>query len=555
MLQTRRIILIVALVFGMALASPFAMNGVQPVKAAGGTLILGTTDSIPLLDPADTYEYFSSNTLVQLTHGLYEMPRNGTQAEPVVASGVSVSSDGLTYTFTLKSGLKFTDGSAMRVEDVIWSLKRAENLPGDPAFLLAGIVNTSYIKISDTSFSLKLSEPDGTFLQRLTYTNAWIFKEQDNITSSLQGAGYIPIGLGPYYVSSWTQNEQIVLEKSKYYSASALGQPEPANDKVIIQFFTSSSNLKTAIEGGTIDVAFHSFTPDEIKALEGNSDLQHASAPTVGIRYLVINVDSITSKDVRDAIEYAVNRTDFTQSIFSGTNDPLYSMVPAGFANACHEGDDCAFPDSPNQNQVSTLMTKAGYSSTNKFPFEMWFDNSGHYGDTEDNVANLMKIQLEDTGFFNVTLKSTDWATYKQQWGSMPAFLLGWWFDYPDESNYIDPFVGGGAFDLGTNYSSTTMNGYINTMLQSSDASARATAQKAAQKLMAEDAPVIPLFTMIKQFVVYAKGVSGVVLEPSENMHFDSFSKSASAPGFEFYLLLMAIPIVYSIRKFNRKRK
>lgn len=552
MLRKRNILISMALVFGMTLFSPVTF-GVQPVKAAGGTLTIGTTDSIPTLDPADAYEYWSSNTLEQITHGLYEMPRNSTVAEPVVANSVSVSADGLTYTFTIKSGLKFTDGSAMRVEDIIWSLKRAENLPGDPAFLLGGIVNTSYTKISDTSFSLKLSEKDGTFLQRLTYTNAWIYKEQDNVTDTLQGAGYIPVGLGPYYISKWTQNEQLVLTKSQYYSATALGQPDPTNDQVIIQFFTNSANLKTAIEGGTIDVAFHSFTPDEINTLEANADLNHASAPTVGIRYLVINVQNITDKSVRQAMSLAVNRSDFTQSIFSGTNDPLYSMVPAGFANACHEGDACAFPDSPNQAQVKTLMEGAGYSTTNKYSFDLWYDNSGHYGDTEADVANLMKTQLEGTGYFSVNLKSTTWADYKTKWGHIPAFLLGWWFDYPDESNYIDPFVGGGAFDLGTNYSSTTMNGYITNMLESSDASVRATAQKNAQQLMATDVPVVPLFTMIKQFVVYSKAVTGVTLEPSENMHFDSFSKSAASPGYEFYLLLMAIPVAYAFKKKYRK--
>jgi peptide/nickel transport system substrate-binding protein len=531
---------------------------IAPASAQdSGSFILGTTDSIPHLDFADAYEYFSSNTLVQMTHGLYEMPRDGTNAVPVVASGHTVSADGLTYTFTLKSGVMFSDGTEMTADDVIWSLKRAQNLPGDPAFLLGGIDNTSYNKISDTEFSFKLTSKDGTFIQRLTYTNSWIYKEDATVTDTIQAAGYKPIGVGPYYVSDWTIDEQVVLSVNTHYSASVLGTKAPANSEVIIQFFTTSSALKTALESGEVDVAFHSFTPAEITSLEANTDLNTASSPTVGIRYMLINVDAHPDADVRKAMSLAINRTDFVDSIFEGFNDELYSMVPEGFSNSCKEGDACAFPKGPTQSEVATLMEGKGYSATNKYPVELWFDNSGHYGDTEDDVASLLELQLEATGFFDVTLKSTDWATYKTQFGTMPTFLLGWWFDYPDESNYIDPFVGSGAFDLGTNYTSSEMDGYVSTMLESSSATERATAQKSAQELMTTDVPLVPLFTMTKQFVAYGKGITGVVLEPSENMHFDTITTAsgAGAPGFEFIAVLLTLGTVLSVRKAFNKRK
>ena len=553
-MNKKSLLLTIAMICGMTIVSPFVIF--EPTSAASGsTLIIGTTDSIPTLDWADAYDYWSSNTIIQITQGLFEAPRNSTLATPVVVSNYTVSSDGLKYTFNLKQGLKFTDGSSMTASDVIWSLKRAENLNGQPAFLLQGIDNTSYVKINDYSFSLNLTQRDGTFLQRLTYTNAYVFKEQDtgNISSALQPAGYIPIGLGPYYISSWTQNEQMVLTKSQYYDPTILGLPAVANDKVIVQFFTTSANMKTALEGGTIDAAYHTFSPDEVNSLSNNTNLQHASAPTISIRYLVINVQANPNKAVRQAMAASVNRSDFVQSIFQGTNDPLYSMVPPGFANSCKFGDSCAFNQSPDLNLVKSLMEGAGYSTTNKYPIVLWYNNNGHYGDTEPDVANLLKTQFEATGYFNVTLKSTTWQQYTGQFTTMPTFLLGWYPDYQDESDYIDPFVGSGAFDLGTNYTSPTMNGYISTMLQSPNATARAQAEKDAQALIAQDVPLIPLFTMQKQFVAYAKGVTGVALEPSEYLHFDTISKSSSTPGFEFLGVFLVIPAIYTFRKKYRK--
>jgi len=160
-------------------------------------------------------------------------------------------------------------------------------------------------------------------------------------------------------------------------------------------------------------------------------------------------------------------------------------------------------------------------SANGRFKINLHWTPS-HYGTTEKDVAELLKAQLEDTGFFDVNLVSAEWSTYLDQLGTMEFFLLGWWFDYPDPSNYIDPFVGGGAFDMGTNYSSTTMDGYINTMLTDPDTSDRTTATINAQKLMATDVPCIPLFTMLSQYSAYEDDVTGVTQELSENMHYFS---------------------------------
>ncbi|MFX0091389.1 MAG: ABC transporter substrate-binding protein, partial [Candidatus Hodarchaeota archaeon] len=145
-------------------------------------------------------------------------------------------------------------------------------------------------------------------------------------------------------------------------------------------------------------------------------------------------------------------------------------------------------PTPPAQAQVTT------------YSIDLWYTPT-HYGDTEKDVAELIKSQLEATGCFDVTLQSAEWATYVNQFGSMGFFLLGWWTDYPDESNYISPFVGtSGGASIGTNYSSVTMDGYITTMTTSTNATERMEAIRNAQKLMAEDIPCIPLFTQTEQF-------------------------------------------------------
>lgn len=226
--------------------------------------------------------------------------------------------------------------------------------------------------------------------------------------------------------------------------------------------------------------------------------------------------EAITDVRIRRAVAASIDRAEICAIVFDNYNEPLYSMVPATFGTSHIE----AFEDNSTA-FVAGNMTAAGYSKTNPYEMDLWYTPS-HYGSTEADVAQLLASQLEETGYFDVTLEAAEWGTYLDQLGEMEFFLLGWWFDYPDPSNYIDPFVGAGAIGMGTNYNSTAMNGYIDTMLTDPIEANRTKAQKSAQTLIAEDVPCIPLFNMLSQFIAFQDGVLGVVLEPSENVHYNS---------------------------------
>lgn len=323
-------------------------------------IILGTTDSIASLDPANVYSFWASNTLMQLSHGLMELPNSSTTAVPMLAQSYSISPDGLTYTFNLKPNVMFSDNSPVRPEDVIWSLNRSASLPGSPSFLLSGIDTTSFQKINSTALSFNLYSKDGTFLQKLTYTNAFVYKQNNAINNTLQNGIYVPIGCGPYYVSSWTVNDQIVLSSNGNYSASALEVSMPSNSQVTVKFFTTSTNLITAITSGTVDVAYHTFTQDQIVSLESNSSVYTKSRPSIGIRYLVINVQAVPV-GIRQAISYAINRYEFVNTIFQNTVNELYSTVPENFNNGCTIYSACAFP---TQDLTELPLLMPGYGPT-----------------------------------------------------------------------------------------------------------------------------------------------------------------------------------------------
>jgi ABC-type transport system substrate-binding protein len=360
-------------------------------KTGATSYILGTTGSIgtgsSAIDFSGCYSFDCSFPLKQMTHGIFELdPATSEAVLGPATKGYSVSPDGLNYTFNFDTTKTFVDGTNLRPEDVIWSLNRSVQLnetAGGPSALLrsyapdgsiaSGITNLQ--KLNSTAISVILKVRDGTLLQRLAYTNAWIFKEDSTKTWGPAGVGdrttyggndYLPVGLGPYYIkakSDFTAGEELTLTTSNYYNCG----PQPKNN-VTIQHFGDSQALTTALTSKTVDVGYHTFTPDDVATLKAASGINIKQLSSgFFIRYMVINVDAIPNRAVRQAMTYAIDRQEIVDVIFNGNNAPLYSMVPSGFPLGCKVGDTnstgapCYYPEA-NLAKVSSLMESQGYT-------------------------------------------------------------------------------------------------------------------------------------------------------------------------------------------------
>src|SRR5207245_9971969 len=124
---------------------------------------------------------------------------------------------------------------------------------------------------------------------------------------------------------------------------------------------------------------------------------------------------------------------------------------------------------------------------------ESWYNDDGHYGDTEPTVAVLLKAQLEKSGVFQVNLKHSAWRTYFGQVSNnaLPLFQLGWFPDFADSDNYVTPFMRTGFQSLGTNYSNPTMDALIDN--ETSSTTGRDTTFSQLQHLAARDMPTLPI--------------------------------------------------------------
>jgi peptide/nickel transport system substrate-binding protein len=374
----------------------------------------------------------------------------------------------------------------------------------------------------DTTVVFHLDHPDTTFQYLLTYPGAAAIVDEDVFPPDKKLADDQIIGSGPYKLSQYKPGEQAVLEVNDNYQGANKAQAP----QVFVQYYQEPSALKLAVENGEVDVAWRSLSPTDLNDLEGNSDVTVAKGDGSEIRYWVMNADQGVTKDpaVRQAVAQVFNRDDIVKNAYDGTVEPLYSIVPPGYA-----GQKDSFKDAygePDTAAAKKLLTEAGI----KTPVSLTMGYTPtHYGPQSVDEATELKRQLEATGLFKVDLKSTEWEQYQtiSKEGAYDIWMMGWFPDYPDTDDYLSPFLIDGGFFQG-GYSNPTVNKMIADEQGTDDQAKRETNFGKLQDVTAQDVPFVPSWVG-PNVGVYGAGIKGVedTLDPSFIFRFWLVSKNA----------------------------
>lgn len=462
------------------------------------TLVIGTTDDVAELDPADAYAFHDWELLRNTNEALLGYVPGDVNLEPRLATDFpTVSEDGLTYTFTLRDDAMFPSGEVLTAEMYADSVKRAITLQGDVYGLISMIAD---VAADGQNVVFTLSEPFDLFPQVAALTPLMPAHPDLYAADEITNQPEALYGVGAYQVTEYTIGERTVLERNPNY----FGEPG-AYERIIFVYYEEPSQLDLAIETGEIDMAWRSNTVTEIERLD---EIENLEVMTVsgGTRYLTFNQALEPGNDplVRQAIATAINRDEIVDRALSGQGTPLYSMVPPGFLGAAESYLDVyGFGDAE---AARGLLEEAGYSEDNKLVMDLWYPPN-RYGGTAGPAMEVIEQQLEATGVVEVNLQSAEWSTYivAATTGEYPIFFLGWFFDYPDSDNYIHPFAScAGSPGLGINYCNEEMEALITNerSLVSASVEERAAALEEVQTFYAEEAITVPLF-YVEDFNIY----------------------------------------------------
>ena len=502
----------ILLLLGAALLVLAAGCGGDDDGGGGGgdaTIIHGTTDTPVSYDPAGSYDLPSWNVIYNVIFGLLSLPPGGDTPEPALAESCDFDNP-RTYTCKLRSGLKFHDGSDLTAEDVKHSFDRVNRINDEngPASLFgslyaeAGKVTGDEVEVvDDLTVTFHLNKPDATWPFIMTTGGGGIVPAEypgDKLQPDAEA-----IGAGPYKLDEYRAGEQTSLVRNDDFFGEA-----PKNERVLIQYYDKSSALKLAVENGEVDLAYRSMTPTEIEDLRNAEGLKVVEGNGTEIRYMVFNVglDPGKSLAVRKAIAYTIDRQAIVDNVYNGTVEPLYSMVPRGIAGHVDAFKN-VYGEAPNKENAQLALQAGGVETPVKA--EIWWTPT-HYGDSSADEYAEIKRALDESGLFQVTLKSTEWDQYSEAYAQdrYSIFQLGWFPDYPDPDNYLSPFYHTDNF-LKNHYSNKGVDDLLAAQKASTNPAERKRIFERIQEIVAQEVPIIPLWQG-KQVAAVRDGITGV---------------------------------------------
>ncbi|HAF62502.1 MAG TPA: hypothetical protein DCK95_09270 [Anaerolineaceae bacterium] len=278
---------------GVAIGGSFEFNynvlsfteDAAPASGDFDTIIIGTTDEVNSLDADDAYATHDWEIIKNTGMALMGYTPGTTELIPAAAAAFpEVSDDGLTYTFTLKDGLAFADGTPLTAEDYVYSWDRLNALEGQVSGLVQVYVES--VEAPDAATVVyHLKSPIG-FFSALAATAPFVAVNPN--TFAMDAINSYPDtldGIGPYRMVSNVPGEQLVLEANPFYT----GEDAAKIKNVIIKYFADPTTMGNAVEKGEIDIAWRTLGPVESTRLSGIEGLTVQKVDAPSLRYMVFN--------------------------------------------------------------------------------------------------------------------------------------------------------------------------------------------------------------------------------------------------------------------------
>ncbi|SFN53896.1 ABC transporter substrate-binding protein [Mycetocola miduiensis] len=505
----------VALLFAGCQATP-GESGSTPV--AGGTLTYASGDAEPTcLDPHVGGNYPQALIAGQFLDSLVSRNTDGTII-PWLATEWSVSDDNLSWDFTLKDDVTFTDGTPFNAEAVKVNVEHLK----DPAtesstgYLALGKVESVEV-VSDTVVRFSLSTPDSALLESLS--QPWTAIESPaGIARGMEENCQAPIGTGPFLVDEWVKQDHVSLVRNEDYNsppADAKHDGKAYLDGIEWRFLPDSASRYAALQAGQVDVIDNA-QPDTIAAAEKTSTLAHLDAPRPGASNRIeLNAGRSPFNDpaVREAFIRAVDVNDGIESLFFGSAkrsySPLSSIEATGYSDESLFGTDL--------DEANALLDSAGWTERDADGYRV---KDGERLSLAFPVSTNQSIPAEQSLFEQIQATAKD-AGFEV---NLSLLDLSSWYGVLGENNYdlvsapytkVGPDVlrilyhsdgiipaPSGYFANHSQVSDPELDALLTSASEISDEDERAALYEQAQKIILEGFHILPLYDQQNHFLL-----------------------------------------------------
>lgn len=471
------------------------------------------------LDPHKISGDWENRVVGDMIEGLVAEDANASPI-PGQAESWTISEDLLTYTFTLRDGITWSDGEPVTAGDFVFAFQRLMNpeTAANYAYLQYPIKNAEAINggeitdlnelgvkaLDDKTVEISLENPTPFLLGALTHYTAYPLPQH---VVEAKGDDWVQVENmvvnGPYKPVEWVPGSLVHLAiNDTYYDADKL-----AIDEVIYYVLEDESAALRRYRAGEFDILTE-FPTDQYGWMEENLPGEAHVAPFAGLYYYTLNSSKPPLDDarVRQALSMAVNREVIGPDVLGTGELPAYSWVPPGMDNY-GEVATVAWKDTPYGEKVAeatSLLTEAGYGPDNPLSIQLRYNTNENHKRIAVAIAAMWKPLGVEVELFNAETK-VHYADL--QAGESEVARAGWLADYNDPVNFLGLLQGGIDYNYGR-WTNAEFDALLDEAAAETDLEARAGLLRQAEQIAMDDSAAIPIYYYVSRNVVSPK-VSG----------------------------------------------
>jgi peptide/nickel transport system substrate-binding protein len=515
--------------YGLApLLAATALALISPVAAQTppNVLVVGQIAEPASLDPHVSTAANDFRIAVNLYDGLVRNKSGTLEIEPALATDWTISGDGLEYTFNLREGVSFHDGTPFNAEAVKFNFDRmldeahpfADTGPFPLSFFFSSVDKVEVI--DDLTVKFTLSEPYAPFMSNLASPTGLIVSPA---AVEQYGADYgrNPVGTGPFKFEEWQSNTRVVASRNDDYWDGA-----PALEAAIFRPITDANTRVAEMLSGGIDVLLET-PPDNVAQFRDDANYQVVEAVGPHVWYVMLNAKEGPFADmrVRQAVNYAVNKESLVNDVLQGTAEVSAGPIPPAFNWAYNEEVD-PYPYDPEM--AKQLLAEAGAEGAS-LTFLVTEGGSGMLDPVPMGTA--IQADLAAVGL-DVEIQTYEWNTFLSEVnpgleGKADMAEMAWMTSDPDTLPFLTLRTAAWPEEGGFNssyYSNPEVDELLDAARVSTDQEERAALYKKVQEIAHEDAAWLFVANW-KQNAVVTSAVEDFELQPDFGLVLRDVSK------------------------------
>ena len=518
----------------LAAATTEAPASTTPAADVAQEMTFVLSDEPDGIDPTVTNNSFAMYVLCNCFDGLVTYDASGSIV-PACAESWDISDDGTVYTFHLREGLKWSDGTPLTANDFVYSIQRVLT-PATTAQYYS--MMSDYIKgakefyegtgtaeelgakaLDDNTLEITLLQPTSFFIDLVSM---WCYFPVQKATIDANGDRWTAsadtyVCNGPFKMEQINLGEGYVLVKNEnYWDADNV-----TLEKLTFRFILDSATALTAYESGDVDGIRSIPSADYARLVASNAGVN--VVPNYGTVYYNINCSKAPYNDplVRKALNLAIDRKTIIENVVQIDATPAFSYLAPGYGvngKDITEGRGTfGLSETADVEAAQAALAEAGYPNGEGFPT---LQLSYYSNDTVKKVVEAMAEMFKTNLNINVEISSNDWAIFYEsvQAGDYEVAAMGWSADYLNPMSFLPLFKTGDSTNTAF-YSNSKYDDLVNQVMLETDAAAAAELTLKADEVVSEDYACIPLYYKSNNYLM-KDYISGVYMVSSGNMYF-----------------------------------